>query len=39
MATGSSVDDDVYEWMKREKGDRSLSEFLRYIGEKLALKR
>ena len=34
MATTISVADDVYKYMKRKKGDRSFSEFIRqFIGE------
>ena len=29
MARTISVSDDVYEWMKRKKGDRSFSELIR----------
>ncbi len=34
MAKTISIADDVYEWMKRRKGDRSFSEVIRDLKEK-----
>jgi predicted CopG family antitoxin len=33
MARTISVSDDVYEWMKRKKGDRSFSELIRSMSK------